>query len=450
MRKRILLSLLIACCGWLSTLHGALVWREGDGWSIEGGVLQPLYGDTAQASNAIEIMNLARQNQEQGNYWAALNLYSRVVNDYSNSIFAPEALYQQGLIYRQRHQFESANEAFNMIVARYPDYDRFNQVIAAQFNVGSDLMEGKRPYYWGIIPGFRDESASIKVFENLIKNAPFSDYAPLALMNIALVARDSDKPEDAIDALDRLINTYPDSFLASDGYIEMGDTYASLVQGPWYDQGATREAISYFQDYLILYRDDPNAPGVREKLHEARDTLARSRYLIGEFYYLYRNNPRAATIFLNEAITIDPDAPSAAQAREILAKIHDGVPPPRTPVDWLFGRYQEPSDLVYAENAEIEAKEDEGFQIQATEAMLETPGTEVVEEMAPGQPVEAYEGLAPVAEPIWGPGIPIDDTLLTPVTVPDDKIDPMETPYKVEPAAPEQSESAAPDSKPAE
>lgn len=433
MRKLTLLSLLIACGGCFTSLNAALVWREGEGWSIEGGALQPLYGDVAEVATAMDAMNLARENQDKGNYWAALTMYNRVIRDYPNSVFAPEALYQQGLIYRERHQFERANRSFNKIVSRYPDYERFNQVIAAQFKVGSDLMDGKRPYYWGIIPGFRDREGSLTVFEDLIRNAPFSDYAPLALMNIALTARDRNKPEESIDALDRLINTYPDSFLAADGYIEMGDTYASLVQGPWYDQGATREAIGYYEDFLILYRDAPNAATARERLDDIRDTLARSRFLIGDFYYRYRNNPRAATIFYNEAITIDPDSPAADEARAGLEKIRAGIPAPRTPVDWLFGRYEPPSDLVYAEDAEIEARAAEGFQIEATEAMLETPGTEVVEEFAPGQPVEAYEGLAPVAEPVWGPDGPLEDTLLTPVDVPDDTIEPMQTPYTVEP-----------------
>lgn len=443
MRRLTLLSLLIACGAWSTILHGALVWREGEGWSIEGGALQPLYGDVAEVSTAMDAMNLARENQEKGNYWAALTMYNRVINDYPNSVFAPEALYQQGLIYRERHQFERANKSFNQIVSRYPDYERFNQVIAAQFKVGSDLMDGERPYYWGIIPGFRDREGSLIVFEDLIKNAPFSEYAPLALMNIALTARDSSKPEESIDALDRLINTYPDSFLAADGYIEMGDTYASLVEGPWYDQGATQEAVGYYEDFLILYRDAPNATVARERLHATRDTLARSRFLIGDFYYRYRNNPRAAAIFYNEAITIDPDSPTANEAREGLEKIRAGILAPRTPVDWLFGRYEPPSDLVYAEDAEIEGRGAEGFQIEATEAMLETPGTEVVEDYTPGQPVEAYEGLAPVAEPFWGPDGPLDDTLLTPVEVPDDTIEPMQTPYSDGPAEAEGSQSGS-------
>ncbi len=438
MRRHILLFLLIATCGWSLSLHAALVWREGEGWSIEGGVLQPLYGDTAQVSTAMEAMNLARENQEKGHNWAAITLYNRVINDYPNSIFAPEALYQRGLIYRQRHQFERANKSFNKIIARYPDYERFNQVIAAQFRVGSDLMEGKRPYYWGIIPGFRNREGSLIVFEDLLRNAPFSDYAPLALMNIALTARDRNKPEESIDALDRLINTYPDSFLAADGYIEMGDTYASLVQGPWYDQGATREALSYYQDFLILHRNAPNAEIAQKRLDETRDSLARSRFLIGDFYYRYRNNPRAAEIFYNEAITIDPDSPAADEARQQLEKVRAGIPAPRTPVDWLFGRFEPPSDLVYAEDAEIEAKGAEGFQIEATEAMLETPGTEVVEEFAPGQAPEAYEGMAPVAEPFWGGPGPLDDTLLTPVEIPDDTIQPQQTPYSLEPDETEQ------------
>ena len=41
--------------------------------------------------------------------------------------------------------------------------------------------------------------------------------------------------------------------VTSDAYLKLAETHAALVDGPLYDQGATNEAISYFEDYLILF-----------------------------------------------------------------------------------------------------------------------------------------------------------------------------------------------------
>src|SRR5262249_55967274 len=99
-------------------------------------------------------------------------------------------------------------------------------------------MQGKRPYYWGLIPGFRDYDAAIDLFEKMVKNAPFSKQAPKALMFISHLSKKYRKVEDAWDALERIINEYPNSSQAEEAYLVLAETYAESVQGPAYDQGA--------------------------------------------------------------------------------------------------------------------------------------------------------------------------------------------------------------------
>jgi len=203
-----------------------LVWSPDGGWKIQGGVLSPYFGEVGETASALEAMNKAKTAQEAGSYWTALSLYDRVVTEYPSSVFAPEALFQRGLIYIQRHQWDKAYQSFDDIVTRYPDYPRFNAVIGKQYQVGSLVQAGKRPYMWGWMPWFIDYSKAVDYYEGVLKNAPYSEYAPLALMNIATVAqKDLGKPEVAIDALDRLINNYPQSMLAPDAYLEMAGIY---------------------------------------------------------------------------------------------------------------------------------------------------------------------------------------------------------------------------------
>ena len=74
-----------------------------------------------------------------------------------------------------------------------------------------------------VIPGFKQYGKAIEQYELLVKNAPYSLYAPLALMNIALIAELRKDSELAIDALDRLINDYPQSMLAPDAYYNLAE-----------------------------------------------------------------------------------------------------------------------------------------------------------------------------------------------------------------------------------
>jgi outer membrane protein assembly factor BamD len=125
-------------------------------------------------------------------------------------------------------------------------------------------------------------------------------------------------------------NNYPTSLLATDAYLSLAQTFATLVQGPNYDQGATREAMSYFEDFLILYSNHQDVAIAEQGLAEMEDVYARSKLVIGEYYFKYRRWFQAAEIFFNEAITIAPESDAASSAREYIARIQqirENAPP---------------------------------------------------------------------------------------------------------------------------
>ncbi|MGE9296832.1 MAG: tetratricopeptide repeat protein [Puniceicoccales bacterium] len=421
-------------------IEAKLVWTEATGWRAEGGLAEEALGSDSLGGDqlsALELMNEAAQNQAEGDTGDALDLYDDVIDDYPDSIFASEAHFQRGVLYTQRGQFPNARDQFYIVLDRYPNYDNFNALIEGMYKLAEIIQDGAMPYVWGFIPWFNDPEVAIEIYEKIVASAPFSEYAPLSLMNIALMARDEDKPEEAIDALDRLINNYPSSILTPDAYLQLADVYASLVQGPSWDQGATREAISFFSDYLILYPDTPGSYEAEAGLYYMRETLAESKFEVGEFYWKFRNNPRAARVMYSEAITVAPQSAIAHRAEAMIARIDSGEEPPMTPVDFVFGRYQRPSYNAYEDQSKIDALEDQAFQIEQTEAFLETPGAAAYETVGPDGQVQEYEGLT---TPMPGYFVDPDSGALIPTEV--DEIDPaMMQPYNPPgPDTPQQKE----------
>jgi outer membrane protein assembly factor BamD len=296
-----------------------LVWTPGSGWTVEGGALSGLIGD--EANNALELMNRARAAEERGATRTAIKAYDRVSKRYVNSVYGPEAVYRLARLRLANRQDFKAFEAFQTIVSRYPNTPRFNEVVGEQYRIASALMDGARNRTWGWLPGFRNRDQAIMYFEQIIINAPYSDYAPLALMNVARAHQRLGNDIEAIDALDRMINFYPQSILTPDAYLKLAETHASLVDGPEYDQASTREAITYFEDFIILFPSDTSVANAERGLGSMKETLAESKMTIAEFYFYRRSNFRAARVFYNEAITAFPDSAVAARAREELAKI---------------------------------------------------------------------------------------------------------------------------------
>jgi len=328
-----------------SALRADLVWDAQSGWRVEGGVLSEFI-TTPEGQNAKAIMDAARRAQDAGREGSALSGYKKVVKKYPGSIFAPEALYLSAGIYEQRRQFTKAHRNLQTIVAKHPAYERFNDVLSSQYRIAEKLSNGVRPRYWGVIPGFRQREKGIGIFEIVVFNAPYSDFAPISLMNAAAGYTRANDRDSAIDALDRMINNYPDSFLTPDAYLKLAGAQASITQGPAYDQASTQLALTYFQDYLILYPGEADAAVASDGFADARTMLAESKMTMGDFYYFKRSNFKAAKVFYNEAITIDPESPTAERARKHLIRIESiesgeggesvGRAGPRSKRFWIF------------------------------------------------------------------------------------------------------------------
>ncbi|HYC71119.1 MAG TPA: outer membrane protein assembly factor BamD [Opitutaceae bacterium] len=307
-----------------------LVWSPQTGWRVEGGVLEDF--TTEDGRNALDLMNKARTAEEKGESGDAIDLYEKVAKRYPSSVFAPEAFYRIGNLHYARKSYFKAFEAYQQVVSRYPNTPNFNEVIGRQYRIAAELGDGARNHIFGIIPGFKNRDRAVQYFEQTIANAPFSDYAPLSLMNVAKAHQRLGNTEEAIDALDRMINFYPRSVLAPDAYLKLAQTHSTLVDGPYYDQASTNEAITYFEDFMILFPGDPGVGTAEKGLSEMKTVLAESKMILADYYYKHRRNYRAARVLYNEAITVYPDSEIATRARERLAdvdaRLAQMTPPP--------------------------------------------------------------------------------------------------------------------------
>lgn len=297
------------------------------GGGAEEDIIAMNVASPADQAEASALLEEGKARLEAGRTNSANRIFKRMIKRYPNAEATAEARFLHGRILMTKSRWVKAFDAFQELITTHPDFEAFDRVIGAQFECATALMEGARGRIFWVIPAFRQYGKSIEQFERIVGNAPYNDYAPLSLMNIALVAEQEGKPEEAIDALDRLINFYPQNMLAPDAYYNMAETYANLVKGSDYDQGSTRRAISYYEDFLILFPRSNYLGEVEANLESMENLLARSRVNLGDFYYKFRSNNTAALVFYNEAITIAPESESASEARLRIADIEAGVRP---------------------------------------------------------------------------------------------------------------------------
>ncbi|MDR1173323.1 MAG: tetratricopeptide repeat protein [Puniceicoccales bacterium] len=384
----------------LARLSADIVWTQELGWQSTPDTVS-VAKFNKEPLDSLQLMNDARRAQEEGRISMALVGYRNVCKKFPNSIFAPEAYYQIGKIKVSKNQFNDAFKAFTTITKQYPEYPRFNAVLHEKFEIARLLKSGERPKYFGVIPGFRDYQATVDFYKKIVEDAPFSDIAPLALVHMGDFATSNNRPLDAIAAFEQLIDEYPYSEHTPEAYLKLGDIFAKMTKSPLYDQGATKLAMNNYEDFLTLYPNHEDAARAQASYDQMKIRLAESKLLMGDFYFNARNNGKAAIIMYNKAAHFLPGSEVERNARERIAYIKAGNLPKTTPVDFLFGRYQRPTDEQLP-NLPLKDEPEDGFdfshdliQINADssdqESLLESTDSKV-------KPAESFIKVGPNKE----------------------------------------------------
>lgn len=320
-RAGILTSLFLFALTFASNLwaESKISWSAETGYISEEVDLSGLLPEEQQ--KILNWMNNARAAEEKRKFSRAVKLYKRVSKKYPKNQYAPEAYYRTALIQLERNNIDKAFEAFNTIAWVYPNYGSFNETLGEMYKIAVARLETYRDKIFWVIPGFKNTDRAIQYFERIVAIAPYSDYAPLSLMNVAKAWSDKNSDAMTIYALDRLVTNYPNSFLTSDAYLKLAQTHYGLIKGPEYDQRATEDAITFFEDFLIQYPENQNVDQAEEGLAGAKNILSLSKLKMGDFYYYKRAKYDAAKILYNEAITIAPLSKTAQTAKTRLEKI---------------------------------------------------------------------------------------------------------------------------------
>ncbi|MGK0236668.1 MAG: outer membrane protein assembly factor BamD [Candidatus Pelagisphaera sp.] len=296
-----------------------LSWDPANGYQSDEVELSGLLPQEIQ--RVLDWMNSGRKAEEKKGFRKALRKYKRVHKKYPKSQYAPEALYRTSQIRLKQNKIDKAFDAFELIAYVYPSFGSFNDTIGEMYKIAVRRQENYRVKIFGVFPGFLNYDRAVSYFERIVVIAPYSDYAPLALMNVGQIWAKRKNETMAIYSLDRLITNYPRSFLTPDAYIQLASTHASLVRGPFYDQRNTEDAMTFFDDFLIQFPANNRVGEAEGGLYSAENVMALSKVKIGDFYFHKRANFHAAKVLYNEAITIAPKSSSADIAREKIAMI---------------------------------------------------------------------------------------------------------------------------------
>lgn len=296
-----------------------LIYTPGEGWHYE-----PVGGEGRwRRIRAKDQLDVAQKAFEDKDYGLAAKAARRTVLQWPFSDYAPQAQYLLGRCYEAKGQDERAFRAYQALIVKYPKVENYEEVVKRQFDIANRFLAGQWFKVWNLIPMFPSMDKTVKLYEQIINNGPYSEVAPPAQMNIG-AAHENKLLADyvaAAKAYEKAADRYSDQKVGTDALYKVGLTYHKQARRAEYDQSIAAQAIGTFTDFATLFPEDPRVPEAQQYVNSLKTEQARGSFDIARFYERNRRS-RAALIYYNDVLDKDPNSAYAEEARRRMDAIN--------------------------------------------------------------------------------------------------------------------------------
>lgn len=289
-----------------------LVWRKGEGWQWESGGI-------TSGNNPQEQLKIAKDYQEKKAYRDAISAYRRLIRRWPLSTAAQDARLGLADCLSGVGYHYKAFQEYQQLIQKHPNTEQFDTVLQRQFEIGNLFLGGERQKAWGI-RWFPSTDRAGEIFEQVVKNGPYSKIAPEAQYRLGLTYEKRKEYISAVRAYEKLLERYPKHPLAEAAQYQIGYAYKQEAQRAEYDQNAANQAIAAFTDFLVRYPQSERAPQAEKSLTSLKQEQAKGLFRIGEFYEKNRQY-KSALIYYNDVIEKNPKSDWAAAAKDKVAKL---------------------------------------------------------------------------------------------------------------------------------
>jgi len=263
-------------------------------------------------------LEYASQLRLAGDYEEALDEYQKFFRFYPDSALCPEAQFQIGELYEARGDYERASKEYQKVVSNWRSSELFDRVVGKQYEIADRFYreEMTRRRRFRLFRG-RYLRRAIRIYEQVIENAPFGPAAAQAQYRIAECYFASEQYLEATYEYRKVLDEYPSSDWAGQAMYGLGMCYYKQALPAEYDQTIARKAVEQFQLFMGLYPDEPKAEEASQRIAELREEMARQQLVVAGFYEK-RQKPDSARVYYITVVKKYPGTRAAGEAKEKL------------------------------------------------------------------------------------------------------------------------------------
>lgn len=314
MRKLLFSAVLLAL---LSQIQAAVVYRKGEGWSAESedaGSVEP---------DAIAQMRKAEGLEADGSLEKALGAYRGLVRKFPQAIMAPRAQWKVAELYERLGNYDRAFDAYSAYITTYRRGADFDKAVESEFRIAKLFLDGERRRLFGMktLPSMYRAQ---EMFQAILKDAPYSKWAPLAQFNIGVALEKQGKPADALAAYQTVVEKYPGSPVVADAYYQIAYVHYQAIRNGSYDQATREKAVESFEEFIARFPQNEKVPQAKENLQQLSGGHNVNALEIARFYDKQKNY-KAAVVYYNEVIRLEAGSENAKSAKTRIEELKNSV-----------------------------------------------------------------------------------------------------------------------------
>jgi len=244
----------------------------------------------------------------------ALKIYQDFAKENPDDFRKNEAQYKAGEMLEHLARYWDAYEAYKKLIEESSANQYWDLAIERMFAIGNVYLAGQPQMMWKI-PMPPDMNKVVKIYETIIRSAPFGPYAPLATFSCGLAREKQKKWPEAVKFYEEVLDKYPKNDLIDDAQYQIGYVWMKAAREPQYDQRAAQKAIEAFQDYIARFKRSDKTEQAAENIEVLKQRLSGGSLSVARFYDK-AGNYQAAIVYYNEVLSQSPDSPQGQEARQ--------------------------------------------------------------------------------------------------------------------------------------
>lgn len=249
-------------------------------------------------------------------YKKAADEFQKLVRYYPQAELSAEGQYFAGKSYEGLEEYEQAFNAYQKAIETYPFSKRLDEMMELQYEIANKFYLGEKVRLWGI-PTFPSVYRAIEMYQKVIDNAPYGNFADQALYKMGECYKKAGDFQQARLTFQKLVDEHPESKLAEEANFQVGLCASQASLKPSYDQSETDSALQEIEDFSKRHPES-NLTGEADKMRQSlREKKALSDYNIADFYWR-QGQYKSAEVYYKSIVDTLPDTDTAKKAQERL------------------------------------------------------------------------------------------------------------------------------------